>query len=84
VLYHLVLNQPFLYWVFSFLLLFSYVHVHVWDRVSWTLHSGWLQTWILLISACRVTRITGMSQWCQACCCVLPFSKFHIMVPVFK
>jgi hypothetical protein len=30
------------------------------DRVSQTICSGWLQTTILLISASRVARITGM------------------------
>jgi hypothetical protein len=38
-----------------------------------------------LISACRVTRVTGVSQQHQACCSIiLPFSKLHIMVPGFK
>jgi hypothetical protein len=37
-----------------------------WDRVSWTVSPGWLQTEIFLISASWVTRITGMSHWCLA------------------
>jgi hypothetical protein len=32
-----------------------------WDRVSWTICFGWLQTMILLISASWVARIIGMS-----------------------
>jgi hypothetical protein len=34
-----------------------------WDRVSWTICLGWLQTVILLISASWLARITGMSHW---------------------
>jgi hypothetical protein len=37
-----------------------------WDRVSWTICPGWLQTTSLLISASWVARITGTSQWCLA------------------
>jgi hypothetical protein len=32
------------------------------DRVSWTICLGWLWTSILLISASRVARMTGVSQ----------------------
>jgi hypothetical protein len=35
-----------------------------WDRVSWTICLGWLQTAILLISISWIARITGMSHWC--------------------
>jgi hypothetical protein len=41
------------------------------DKVLWTICLGWHQTEILLISACWVARITGMSHqhsatWCLA------------------
>jgi hypothetical protein len=34
-----------------------------WDRVSWTICLGWLQTTVLLISTSWVARITGVSHW---------------------
>jgi hypothetical protein len=34
-----------------------------WDRVSWTICLGWLQTSILLIPVSWVARITGVSHW---------------------
>jgi hypothetical protein len=34
---------------------------HFWDRVLWSVSLGWSWTMILLISASRVARITGMS-----------------------
>jgi hypothetical protein len=34
-----------------------------WDRVSWTICPGWLQTTILLISAFWVARLTDISHW---------------------
>jgi hypothetical protein len=37
-----------------------------WDRVSWAICLGWLQTRILLISAFWVDRIIGMSHQCGA------------------
>jgi hypothetical protein len=37
-----------------------------WDRVSKTTCQGWLRTNILLISASRVARITGVSHQCPA------------------
>jgi hypothetical protein len=36
------------------------------DKVSRTVCPGWLRTFILLISASQVARITGVSHWCPA------------------
>jgi hypothetical protein len=45
-----------------------------WDRISWTICPGWLQTAILPISASWVARITGVSYRCLA---PIFFSTFH-------
>jgi hypothetical protein len=42
------------------------VMVFFWDRVLRTIHPGWLQTSILLISASWVVRITGTSHRCPS------------------
>jgi hypothetical protein len=36
------------------------------DRVSWTICPCWLQTFVFLITASRIARITGVNHWCLA------------------
>jgi hypothetical protein len=43
-----------------------FLYIFFWDRVSWAICQGWLQTAILLISAFWVARITGVSHQCPA------------------
>jgi hypothetical protein len=50
------LHQPFLC---IYLIFF-------WQWILWTIYLGWLQTWILLISASWVARITGVGYQCPA------------------
>jgi hypothetical protein len=52
----------------------------VWDRVSQTVCLGWLWTTILLISASRVAKITGVSHDCPvltSCCSSLYELEFE-------
>jgi hypothetical protein len=35
---------------------------YIWESVSWTICLGCLRTWILLVSAYRITRVTSMTQ----------------------
>jgi hypothetical protein len=58
-----------------------------WDRVSWTICTGWFQAAILLISASWVARIAGVSYQHLALCSyfseVTPCSPvFHFFLPV--
>jgi hypothetical protein len=59
-------TSPFWWWVLS-------------SRVSWTIWLGWLWTVILLISASRVARITGVSHRCLAVTCMLLISNPYWM-----
>jgi hypothetical protein len=47
--------------------LFFFNVEYFWDRVLWTVCPDWLQTPILLISACWLARITGAEHRCCAC-----------------
>jgi hypothetical protein len=49
-------------------------------RVSWTICLGWLQTVILLISASRVARITGVRHFCLAIFLSVQWAQYVVRV----